>query len=546
MQNNAKEAAVNGTFGAAAAAEAGQVSSLHRKCNELALLPRTSFGAYRNATARRNYSTEKKQKESAEKLFAKIQTAVNHPDSCFFNKKQRKQLTSMCLQLSLLNEPQRHAQKTSTVPDAMAAAAQVDLKDLQSILKTAGLETKGFKISLLQRVKTAGLMHQLENPSVGESLLHNYKVMHGNIMKDAFAEKQHTVTEPAAEDAAKPAAEKTGAKPAAEEAAEETGADPAAEEAAEALAEEITANKEDASAEAAADETAAESGAEIALAHISNFYSSSTEGGTGRTWDVDAWQAMVESNCPELHLVATEGHVTWDTPVMPLMVTNTLPTGYTPAVHQFLAEHFDYGRNLVVIDLLLVKQAHWGFIILLCNEEERQSPSMAESKHVADDGSINRSNHIPTDLLFFHDQAGGMVHSLAEELDEYISQRVAKEWLFVGANIYDVNLLHKDYDKHLLGLDLGCSWQEKKYTDMKVASCTASSALAQAVLVHTAGCTLFLDVFKAAGMLSLPDVAAVAEAGAAHDVYYDMTEDRKKFMAYCRDPLFVHMCTVCT
>jgi hypothetical protein len=101
-----------------------------------------------------------------------------------------------------------------------------------------------------------------------------------------------------------------------------------------------------------------------------------------------------------------------------------------------------------------------------------------------------------------------MVHSPAEELDEYISQIVAKQWLFAGANIYDVNLLHKDYDKHLLGLDLGCSWQEKKYTDMKVASCTTSSALAQAVLVHTAGCTLFLGVFKAAGILGLPDVAA--------------------------------------
>ena len=66
-----------------------------------------------------------------------------------------------------------------------------------------------------------------------------------------------------------------------------------------------------------------------------------------------------------------------------------------------------------------------------------------------------------------------------------------------------------------------------------MASCTASSALAQAVLVHTAGCTLFLDVFKAAGILSLPDVAAATEEGAAHYVYYDMTEDRNKFMAYC-------------
>ena len=139
----------------------------------------------------------------------------------------------------------------------------------------------------------------------------------------------------------------------------------------------------------------------------------------------------------------------------------------------------------------------------------------------------------PQICCFFDDIAGGMVHSPAEELDEYISQIVAKQWLFAGANIYDVNLLHKDYDKHLLGLDLGCSWQEKKYTDMKVASCTASSALAQAVLVHTAGHTCFLDLFKAVGILSLPDVTAAAEAGAGHEVYYDMTEDRNKFMAYC-------------
>ena len=200
-------------------------------------------------------------------------------------------------------------------------------------------------------------------------------------------------------------------------------------------------------------------------------------------------------------------------------------------MHLFLAEHFDYGRNLVVIDLLSVKKAHCGFMILLCNEEERAC--VAESERVADDGSSIRSNHIPTDLLFFDEIAGGMVHSPAEELDEYISQIVAKQWLFVGANIYDVNLLHKDYDKHLLGSDLGCSWQEKKYTDMKVASCTASSALAQAVLVHTTGCTLFLDVFKAASILSLSDVAAATKEGAAYYVYYDMTEDRNKFMAYC-------------
>ena len=72
--------------------------------------------------------------------------------------------------------------------------------------------------------------------------------------------------------------------------------------------------------------------------------------------------------------------------------------------------------------------------------------------------------------------------------------------------------------------------------DVDIQSCTASSALAQAVLVHTAGCTAFLDVFKAAGVLSLPDTtAADMDRGAldGHEVYYNMTEDRNKFMAYC-------------
>ena len=48
VQDNTKEKPVTGAFGAAAAArEAVQVSSLHKKCNELALLPRTIFGASR-------------------------------------------------------------------------------------------------------------------------------------------------------------------------------------------------------------------------------------------------------------------------------------------------------------------------------------------------------------------------------------------------------------------------------------------------------------------------------------------------------------------
>ena len=121
-----------------------------------------------------------------------------------------------------------------------------------------------------------------------------------------------------------------------------------------------SASAEDASADPVAKEDAAEPAAEpaaeIALPHISNFYTTSTEGNKGRTRDIDAWQAMVESNCPELHLLPTEGDMAWSTEMMPVMVANSLPTGYTPEVHQFLAQHFDYGRNLVIIDMLAVKK----------------------------------------------------------------------------------------------------------------------------------------------------------------------------------------------
>ena len=170
---------------------------------------------------------------------------------------------------------------------------------------------------------------------------------------------------------------------------------------------------------------------------------------------------MLQSNCPELHLVPTEGDMPWATEVVPVMVANSLPTGYTAAVHQFLAQHFDYGKNLVVIDLLSVKKPHCGFMILLCNEEGRTR--VAKSKVVADDDRISHSNAIPTDLLLFDDQAGGVVHYPAGELEEYISQKVATEWLFAGATIYGVSLLHEDYGKRLPGLDLQCTWQEKKY-----------------------------------------------------------------------------------
>ena len=235
--------------------------------------------------------------------------------------------------------------------------------------------------------------------------------------------------------------------------------------------------------------------------------------------------------------------MTWAT-VMLVMVASALPTGYTLEVHQFLAQHFNYGRNLVVIDLLAVKQSHCGFMILLCDEAERTR--VENSKVVAVDGGTNQSNAIPTDMLFFDDLARGMTHYSGDELDEMILEKVSKLWLFAGASIYGEHQLLGDYVERLLGLDLQCTWQEKKYNilpagDVNIQSCTASSALAQAVLVHTAGWTGLLDVFKAAGVLSLPDVEAAAEHARCqmpedyveHEVHYDMTEDRNMFMAYC-------------
>jgi hypothetical protein len=520
-----EEIELQGTFGAAAAVKDAQVSSLHKKCVELALLPRTVFGAYRNATARRNYSTDKKQKESAERLFVRIEKAVNHPDSCFLNKKQRNQLTSMCLQHLQPQKQQQDIQTASTVAEAMKAGKLVQVKELKTILRKAGLDVEGLKLTLLQRVHEAKLMHQLKNPHAAETLLTSYNSLQGTVSAEDWP------------DFSDPAAEEEPAK----EALAQEGVEEAATKEPAAKAEAEEAEEPDATADLAAKEDAAEPAAEMALPHISDFYTTSTEGNMGRTWDIDAWQAMVESNCPDLHLLPTE--MVPVTEVVPVMVANSLPTGYTSQVHQFLAQHFDYGRNLVIIDMLAVKQPHCGFMVLLCNEAERAR--VEKSKVVADDGSITRQKHVPTDLLFFDDLKGGMKHHPAGELEEYINKVVSKKWLFAGASIYDVGLLHEDYGKRLLGLDLDCTWQEKKYNtfrclietrDVDIQSCTASSALAQAVLVHTAGCTAVLDVFKAAGVLSLPDTtAADMDRGAldGHEVYYNMTEDRNKFMAYC-------------
>ena len=101
---------------------------------------------------------EKKQKQSAEKLFVRIEKAVKHADSCFLNKKQRSQLTSMRLQL-LKPKQQQQQEKAAAVPEqekrtiagatmaaAMAAAEKVTVGELKAILSKHGLNTEGLKV----------------------------------------------------------------------------------------------------------------------------------------------------------------------------------------------------------------------------------------------------------------------------------------------------------------------------------------------------------------------------------------------------------------
>ena len=100
----------------------------------------------------------------------------------------------------------------------------------------------------------------------------------GSTLKDATAEPE-APAEPkgAGADAEDALADPTGEEPAAEPAAEPNGV------------------------------PAAEPHAESALPHINNFYATSREGSNERIWDLDAWQDMLQSKCPELHLVSTEG-----------------------------------------------------------------------------------------------------------------------------------------------------------------------------------------------------------------------------------------------
>ena len=180
----------------------------------------------------------------------------------------------MCLQLPLPNEQQQEVEQVSTVPAAVATIQKVQVAELKTILKTTGLDVEGLKMSLLQRVQKANLMQHLGDPDATETLLKNYEALHGRVgAEDASEDEEEAAAEKTAEPDAEPAVEQ-GAKDAAANGeiafahtiAEATAAEPAAEPPAQPAA-----------------ETGPEPFAEIALAHISNFYSTSTEGNTGKT-----------------------------------------------------------------------------------------------------------------------------------------------------------------------------------------------------------------------------------------------------------------------
>ena len=143
---------------------------------------------------------KKKEKESAEKLFVRIEKAVNHPDICFLNKKQRKQLTNMCLQhLQPPPQQQQNPEAASTLAEALAAGELVQVKELKTVLSKAGLDLTGLKITLLQRVQEANLMHHLENSRAAKILLQKHNLLEGGVdapAQDAAAKPEaNLVTE---------------------------------------------------------------------------------------------------------------------------------------------------------------------------------------------------------------------------------------------------------------------------------------------------------------------------------------------------------------
>ena len=141
------------------------------------MLPRTVFGAYKNATARRNHSMKKKEKESAEKLFVRIEKAVNHPDSCFLNKKQRKQLTSMCLQHLQPLQQQQKSRSSINSGRGSGSRRTSSSERVENHSVESRIGSEGLKVTLLQRVQEANLMHHLQNSRAAEILLQKHSLL---------------------------------------------------------------------------------------------------------------------------------------------------------------------------------------------------------------------------------------------------------------------------------------------------------------------------------------------------------------------------------
>ena len=100
----------------------------------------------------------------------------------------------MCLQISQPQQQQQELEAASTVPAAVAPAKQVQVAELKTIMKTAGLNVEGLKISLLQRVQKANLMHHLGDLRAAETLLKNCEALHGRVgAENASADEEAAV-----------------------------------------------------------------------------------------------------------------------------------------------------------------------------------------------------------------------------------------------------------------------------------------------------------------------------------------------------------------
>ena len=88
-----------------------------------------------------------------------------------------------------------------------------------------------------------------------------------------------------------------------------------------------------------------------------------------------------------------------------------------------------------------------------------------DSKQTCADDTTNGKNHVPTDMLFFDDKAGGIIRFSSTEWEGQINDVVHKDWLFAGAAICVLEFLHVDYAKRLVEFNLKCQCQEKKYVE---------------------------------------------------------------------------------